>query len=107
MKAKREKNETKQIATERINLLLTRADKIYSKEPDLAIRYGELARKIAMKARIQIPERWRIRFCSNCKKFIRPGVNARVRIKSRDKTSVIYYCEICNKGKKKSIIQKG
>ncbi len=106
MKARREKNETNQIAIERIDLLLTRADEIYPEEPDLALRYGELARKIAMKARIRLPKRWRIRFCNNCKRFIRPGINAHVRIKSGKQSSVIYYCEICKEGKKKKIIQK-
>ena len=106
MKARREKNQTKQIAIERIDLLLTRADEIYLEEPDLALRYGELARKIAMKARIQIPKRWRLRFCNNCKRFIRPGINAHVRIKSGKQSSVIYYCEFCKEGKKKKIIQK-
>lgn len=106
MKIKQERNETKKIAIERIDLLLTRAEMIYSKEPDLAIRYGELARKIAMKARIQMPNRWRIKFCNNCKKFLYPGINTHVRIKSRDQSSIIYYCEICKIGKKKKNIPK-
>ncbi len=97
------KNETKkleQIASERIILLLTRADAIYNQDPILAQRYGELARKIAMKARITIPEHWRLRFCNKCKKYLYPGLTAHVRIKSGKPSRVIYYCDLCNEGKK-------
>ena len=100
MNSKHEKQITKKIALERIEILLTRADGIYSEEPRLAQRYGDLARRIAMKARIRMPEKWRIRFCSNCKKFLYPGITTHVRIKSRTSSRVIYYCNICEKGKK-------
>jgi len=94
----------KEIASERINILLTRADTIYSSEPALAQRYGELARKIAMKARIRLPEQWRLRFCDRCKKFLYPGITTHVRIKSKNPSRVIYYCDICKEGKKIKMI---
>ncbi|NHJ31395.1 MAG: ribonuclease P [Asgard group archaeon] len=100
MSSRREKQTTKKIAQERIEILLTRADGIYSEEPELAQRYGDLARKIAMKARIRIPEKWRIRFCRKCKKFLYPGITTHVRIKSGISSRVVYYCDICKEGRK-------
>jgi ribonuclease P protein subunit RPR2 len=103
------RNETRkirQIALERIDILLTQADKIYSQEPVLAQRYGDLARKIAMKARIRMPEKWRMRFCHQCKKYLYPGITARTRIKSQKPSRVIYYCELCGKKARIKIIDK-
>jgi ribonuclease P protein subunit RPR2 len=96
----------KNIAKERIEILLERADKIYSKEPELAVRYGDLARKIAMKARIRMPEQWRMRFCHNCKKYLYPGISAHVRIKSQKKSKIIYYCDYCGHRARIKLIEK-
>ncbi|MBK5113409.1 MAG: ribonuclease P [Candidatus Heimdallarchaeota archaeon] len=106
MSSRREKHATKKIAQERIEILLTRADGIYSKEPELAQRYGDLARKIAMKARTRIPEKWRIRFCRKCKKFLYPGLTTHVRIKSGSSSRVVYYCDICKEGKRSKPFSK-
>ena len=96
----------KSIAQERIDILLTRADSIYSNDPDLAQRYGNLARKIAMKARIRIPEKWRMRFCHHCKKYLYPGITTRVRIKSQKPSRVVYFCELCGEKARVKILDK-
>lgn len=106
MNSRREKQATKKIAQERIEILLTLADGIYSEDPELGQRYGDLARKIVMKARIRMPEKWRIRFCRKCKKFLYPGITTHVRIKSSASSRVVYYCDICNVGKKSKQISK-
>lgn len=98
--------ETKKIALERIKILLTKADAIYSDDPSLAQRYGERARKVAMKVKIQIPKKWRFRFCRKCKKFLYPGINAHVRIKSGTPSRVITYCELCQEGSRALVINK-
>jgi ribonuclease P protein subunit RPR2 len=90
-----EMRKIRKIAQERIDILLTRADEIYSHEPDLSQRYGELARKIAMKARIRMPEKWRMRYCHNCKKYLYPGITSRVRIKAKKPSRIVYFCNIC------------
>jgi ribonuclease P protein subunit RPR2 len=95
VRKKRRKEETKAIAKERIAILLTRADRIYKHEPNLAQRYGELARKIAMKAQIRMPEKWRFRYCRNCKAFLYPGINCHIRLKATNPSRVVLYCEIC------------
>ncbi|MCK5047357.1 MAG: ribonuclease P [Candidatus Heimdallarchaeota archaeon] len=106
MSSRREKQATKKIAQERVEILLTLADGIYSEDPELAQRYGDLARKIVMKARIRMPEKWRIRFCRKCKKFLYPGITTHVRIKSGASSRVVYYCDICNVGKKSKQFSK-
>ena len=103
---RREKAAINKIALERIEILLSRADKIYKSDPVLAQRYGALARKIVMKARIQMPSKWRLRFCSKCKNFLYPGINARVRVKSGQHTRVVYYCEFCNTKARSKVIEK-
>ena len=103
---RKEKDRIKIIAHERIVILLERADKVYSEEPELAQRYGELAKKIAMKARIRMPEKWRIRYCLKCKKYLYPGISARVRLKASKKSRIVYYCSICGKGVRSKTIQK-
>ena len=80
------------IALERIRTLFLEAEKRFSKEPDLANRYVELARKIAMKCRIRIPAELRRRFCKNCHAYLKPGVNLRVRLQG---SKVVYQCLKC------------
>ena len=96
MNKKRTRDSSKEIAEERIIILLTKADVIYSTDQELAIRYGNLARKIAMKAKVKIPQKWRFRFCRKCKKFLYPGINSHVRVKSGKPSRVALYCEICS-----------
>ncbi|NHJ87124.1 MAG: ribonuclease P [Asgard group archaeon] len=105
MNRKRRKDDTIEIALERIEILLTRADEIYPEDHSLGQRYGDLARKIAMKARIRIPKKWRIRYCNNCKKFLYPGINTHIRIKSGKLSRVKYYCDICKVGFKTKLLK--
>ena len=101
---RKEIDSTKQIALERIEILLTSADKIYTEDSALALNYGERARKIAMKAKVRMPEKWRQRYCNKCKKFLYPGINAHVRIKPGTPSRVVTYCEICGKGNRAKVI---
>lgn len=103
---RKEKASIKRIAKERITILLLRADTIYTEDPELAQRYGQLARKIAMKARIRIPEKCRLRFCLKCKNYLYPGISARVRIKSRGTSRLVYYCTICQESSRSKILSK-
>ncbi|MHA1639306.1 MAG: ribonuclease P protein component 4 [Candidatus Heimdallarchaeota archaeon] len=107
LKRRREQNKIKKIALERITILLTRADAIYKTDQELALRYGQLARKIAMKARVKIPPKWRVRFCRNCKSFLYPGITARVRLKkSSTHSRLLYTCLLCNeRGKRAKVIK--
>lgn len=97
-KSYRKKVKTKDIAYQRIQILLSKADELYPKDPALAQRYGELARKIAMKVRIRLPVKWRKRYCRYCKRFLYPGINAHIRVKSGKPSRVILYCHYCDRG---------
>ena len=96
MKRKHRKKPADQtrIARERIRKLFDQADKAFDERPDLADRYVELARKISMKYKVRIPPELKKKFCTHCYKYLRPGVNARVR---SHKGRVIYYCDNCRK----------
>lgn len=93
---------TKSIASERIAILFDRAEKKASENrKDLADRYVELARKIGMKSQETIPKSLQRKFCRNCKSYIRPGENARVRMSS-EKTQIIT-CKKCGEIKRYSL----
>jgi len=88
---------TKQIAKQRIQTLFTLAKETFNKDPNLAQRYVDIARKIAMAARIQLPRKYKRQVCRYCKSFILPGVNCRVRIKQRREPHVVITCLECGK----------
>lgn len=88
------KLKAKKIAQERIAFLIDLAEKVFSKYPKRADRYVELARKIAMRTRTRIPTNLKRKFCKHCHKFLKPGVNCRVRTREG---KVVYYCFNCKK----------
>ena len=95
VRQRKETGKVKKIAQERVEILLETADKVYKTDAILAQNYADKARKIAMKARVRLPRKWRFRFCSKCKKYLYPGLNARVRIKSGNPSRIILYCDNC------------
>ncbi|MFB6213820.1 MAG: ribonuclease P protein component 4 [Candidatus Nanohaloarchaea archaeon] len=86
------------IGEERIRRLFEVADRRVTEERDdaqhLADRYVKLAREIGMSYNVSVPEDLRKRFCHNCGSFLKPGVNCRVRINSKNSV-VNYHCEEC------------
>jgi len=82
----------KQIARERISILFKRAGYIFKESPSLANRYVDIARKIAMKAQINIPSNLRKKFCRKCFSYLMPGENCRVRTRNK---KLIYFCKKC------------
>lgn len=80
------KARAKEIARERINILIKNA--LLEKDPELAARQARLAKKIAMRYRVRLPYEVRQLFCKKCKAFIVPGRSARVRV-GRAKTRAI------------------
>ncbi len=83
-----------EIALERVKILLKEADENFKKHPERSDRYVNIARKIAMKVNLRIPRELKRKFCKHCYKYLKPGVNCRVRIR---KGKVIYYCLSCKK----------
>lgn len=89
-------NNTKQveIAKEHIKALFNEAEKEFKEHPERSNRYVKLARKIAMKFQIKLPREIKRKFCKHCNRFLKPGVNCRIRI---SRSRVIYYCSSCKK----------
>ncbi|MCS7115091.1 MAG: ribonuclease P [Nitrososphaerota archaeon] len=87
----------KRIAMQRIRTLFLLARETYHEDPDLAQRYVNIARRIAMAAKVRLPKEYRRQVCRNCKGFILPGVNCRVRIKQRREPHVVITCLRCGK----------
>ena len=85
---------SKEIARERIRKLFLEADKAFKKNKKLSNRYVEIARKIAMKLNLKMPKKYKRRYCKHCYKYLKNGVNARVRV---HKSRVVIYCMECKK----------
>lgn len=88
---------TRRIAMQRIQKLFSLAKETLNEDPSLAQRYVEIARRIAMAARVHLPTEYRRQICKHCKSFILPGVNCRVRIKQQREPHVVITCFGCGK----------
>jgi ribonuclease P protein subunit RPR2 len=86
------KGNVRAVAKERIKVLFERAEKEFSKHPDLSNRYVNLARKLSMKANVQIPPELKRKFCKKCLSYLKPGANLKVRL---HRSSLIYTCGNC------------
>ncbi|MEM3703453.1 MAG: ribonuclease P [Candidatus Bathyarchaeia archaeon] len=87
----------KRIARQRIQKLFLLARKTYHEDPFLAQRYVDIARRIAMAAKIRLPTEYRRMICRHCKSFVLPGVSCRVRIKQLREPHVVITCLRCGK----------
>jgi ribonuclease P protein subunit RPR2 len=81
------------IAKERIDTLFKLADAEFHHHPERSHRYVELARNIVTKYNIRMPKIWRRRFCKNCHLFLKPGINARIRLQN---SCVLVRCFECD-----------
>ena len=95
----------RQIALERMQILIKNAISNARTNPKLSQRQAGLAKKLSTKYRIRMPYDIRINFCKKCKKFIAPGVNARIRMGRSSVKSIRITCGFCNHTYRK-IIQK-
>jgi ribonuclease P protein subunit RPR2 len=87
---------TKTIAKQRIQTLFTFAEEKFRQEPQLAQRYVNTARKIAMSAKVRLPKRYRRQICKHCKSFM-PGKNCRVRTRQKREPHIVITCLKCGK----------
>ncbi|HDN01990.1 MAG TPA: ribonuclease P [Candidatus Bathyarchaeota archaeon] len=85
----------KKLALHRIRRLFRLAIETAQTDLNQSQRYVEIARKIAMKARVRIPREYRRFICKRCKSFILPGVNSRVRIQQKREPHIAITCLIC------------
>jgi ribonuclease P protein subunit RPR2 len=99
-------NETRRIALQRIHTLFHLAEEKIREEPELAQRYCEIARKIAMRTKLRLPTEYKRMVCRYCKSFIYPGVNCRVRIQKKREPHVTIKCLVCGKHTRISLKSK-
>lgn len=80
------------IAEERIDILFEEAAQAFGEHPERAHRYVEIARTIAMKFNLSMPDELKDRFCPDCYAYWVPGETVQVRL--RDGTKVMT-CQEC------------
>jgi len=85
------------IAKQRVQTLFGLAGETLDQDQVLAQRYVNIARRIAMGAKIRLPTQYRHQICRHCKSFILPGVNCRVRVKQLREPHVVITCLNCGK----------
>ena len=100
------KKTVKQIAKERMEILMKQALEKIHEDPSLAQRYVQLARKIGMRYRVRFPKKWKMFICRKCKQLLVPGLNCRVRIQERREPHVVLTCLTCNHVKRFLIKRK-
>jgi ribonuclease P protein subunit RPR2 len=89
------KHDPKQIALERIHILINQARSNISLDAELAQRQAGLAKKISTKYKVKLPYEIRMQFCKKCKSFIPPGTS-RIRMGRSTLKSIRITCRFCN-----------
>ena len=89
------KKSQKDLAIQRIELLVQSALETARSDAELAQKQAMLAKKISTKFRVRLPYEIRQLYCKKCKRFIVPGVNARVRIGRTNVKAVRITCLKC------------
>jgi len=85
----------KDIAKERVGILIANALKEAHANEKIASEQAYLARKIAMRLRVRLDYEIRQLFCKGCKKFIIPGRDSRIRIGRTNTKSIRITCVKC------------
>ena len=90
------KESLRQIALERMEILIQNAILNARTNLSLAQRQATLAKKISTKYRIRMPYQIKMNFCKKCKKFIVPGIGARIRMGRSSVKSIRITFSFCN-----------
>lgn len=80
------------IAYERLEILFKMAEDEFSLHPQRSHRYVEMARNIAQKYNLKMPSYWRSRYCKGCERFLKPGLNSKVRLNQQAVTIECLEC---------------
>ena len=97
-KPKDKKKFIAKISLERIYRLFELAGA--EKDKKRAKQYVELAKKIATRNRVRIPQELKKSFCKKCSAFLKQGVNSKIRV---TKSYLSVTCEECGAVKKISL----
>ena len=90
----------REVARERIAILLSQAREAFRSDRGLAKRYVELAREIGMKAGVRFTSAQKLQICKRCGSLLVPGVNCRVRTRPEPGTTVLITCLECGNKKR-------
>jgi ribonuclease P protein subunit RPR2 len=96
----------KEIAKERIGLLIANALVEVRDNEKIAYDQAILAKKIAMRYRLRLPYPIRQLYCKKCKYFIIPGRNARIRIGRSNTKALRITCLKCNHTYRKILLPR-
>lgn len=99
------KPSTRQIALERMEILVKNAMAHSKENPKLAKRYAYIAKKISTKYKIRMPYELKICYCKKCKSFIAPGIDSKIRIGTNTVKSIRLTCGYCGHVYRKIIAQ--
>ena len=99
------KQSKRKLALERMYILINNAISNARSNPDLAKNQADLAWRISTHQRGRMPYELRMNFCKQCKNFIAPGVNARVRIGRTHLKAIRITCNYCEHTYRKVIAQ--
>lgn len=95
---KNKDNVTKEIASERIELLFDHAKNELERNPSLSHTYVRTLKKIGSHYKVPIPKHISNNICTKCNMVLEPGITATVRVVS-SKGYVSYKCAKCGKEK--------
>ncbi len=96
----------KRIAKQRVQTLFHLAKEAVHEDPVLAQHYVDIARKVAMAAKVPLSREYRRQICRRCKSFILPGVNCRVRTRQRRRPHVVVTCLRCGERMRMPLAKK-
>ncbi|MBS3815392.1 MAG: ribonuclease P [Hadesarchaea archaeon] len=97
----------KDIALQRVEILLNRASEVLKKRPKLAHRYAEIAWKLKKRHNLEFPERLKRKICRKCQSFWVPDVTCRVRTQSSRPPHVVITCLECGYKKRVPYKERG
>ena len=89
--------EVRGVATNRIKVLMSLAEKVFLEDQSLAQRYVNLAKAISMKTKVRLPKAFRRRICRHCGAYLWPGVNCRVRLRVNREPHITVTCLNCKR----------
>ena len=99
------KPRTRDIALERMQILIKNAISNARKDPQLSQRQALLACRVSTRHKIKMPYEIRMLFCKKCKSFIVPGINSRIRLGRTSVKSIRLSCNLCGHVYRKLIPQ--
>jgi ribonuclease P protein subunit RPR2 len=97
------KNNKKQLALQSVSNLIYTA---LCTQDTFLDNHINTAKRIITKYRLKIPFEYKILFCKNCKEFIIPGKNSRIRIGRSRVKALRITCEMCGHTYRKIIKTK-